>query len=127
MTVLGAAALLPVLVKGQGQSQNAPQPEVQQAIHHDVSPPLRISRYTRCGRQTRETLRLVPLDPPNIRKIHVVQGNVNPLVATTSGLNFAGVGNGDYGFTPNAAPPDTNARWERHSRPMGQRILCGFR
>jgi len=39
----------------------------------------------------------------------VLQGNVNPLVATTSGLNFAGVGNGDYGFVPNAAPPDTNA------------------
>ena len=28
--------------------------------------------------------------------------------ATTAGLNFAGVGNGDYGFTRNAAPPDTN-------------------
>ena len=31
-----------------------------------------------------------------------------PAVATSSGLNFAGVGNGDYGFVPNAAPPDTN-------------------
>lgn len=31
-----------------------------------------------------------------------------PAVATTSGLNIAGVGNGDYGFVPNAAPPDTN-------------------
>jgi hypothetical protein len=29
-------------------------------------------------------------------------------VATTAGLNFPGVGNGDYGFVPNAAPPDTN-------------------
>jgi len=29
-------------------------------------------------------------------------------VATTAGLNFAGVGNGDYGFIPNSAPPDTN-------------------
>ena len=29
-------------------------------------------------------------------------------VAPTAGLNFAGVGHGDYGFTPNAAPPDTN-------------------
>ena len=29
-------------------------------------------------------------------------------MATTAGLNFAGVGNGDYGFAPNAAPPDTN-------------------
>jgi len=29
-------------------------------------------------------------------------------IATTNGLNIAGVGNGDYGFAPNAAPPDTN-------------------
>jgi hypothetical protein len=29
-------------------------------------------------------------------------------VGTTAKLNFAGVGNGDYGFAPNAAPPDTN-------------------
>lgn len=26
----------------------------------------------------------------------------------TGGLSFAGVGNGDYGFAPDAAPPDTN-------------------
>ncbi len=39
----------------------------------------------------------------------VVQTSANgPAVATTSGLNIAGVGNGDYGFAPNAAPPDTN-------------------
>src|SRR5262252_8189850 len=38
----------------------------------------------------------------------VIQATVGPRVATTSGLSFAGVGNGDYGFTPNAAPPDTN-------------------
>ncbi|WP_218079248.1 hypothetical protein [Anthocerotibacter panamensis] len=30
-----------------------------------------------------------------------------PRVSATTGLNFAGVGQGDYGFTPNAAPPDT--------------------
>ncbi len=29
-------------------------------------------------------------------------------MGTTAGLQFAGVGNGDYGFAPNAAPPDTN-------------------
>jgi len=110
MTVLGAAALLPVLVKGQGQSQNAPQPEVQQAIHHDVSPPLRDIAGTPGAEGRREKpLRLVPLGPSQHQEDPVVQGNVNPLVATTSGLNFAGVGNGDYGFTPNAAPPDTNA------------------
>ncbi|WP_218081998.1 hypothetical protein [Anthocerotibacter panamensis] len=32
----------------------------------------------------------------------------SPLVAAPVGLNFAGVGSGDYGFVPNAAPPDTN-------------------
>jgi len=37
-----------------------------------------------------------------------VQTSTGPLVGTTAGLNFAGVGNGDYGFAPNAAPPDTN-------------------
>ena len=37
-----------------------------------------------------------------------VQSTGGPLVATTSGLNIPGVGNGDYGFAPNAAPPDTN-------------------
>src|SRR5207245_1228289 len=31
-----------------------------------------------------------------------------PSLAVSTGLNFAGVGNGDYGFVPNAAPPDTN-------------------
>ncbi|HZP17365.1 MAG TPA: hypothetical protein VFB00_05335, partial [Terriglobales bacterium] len=29
-------------------------------------------------------------------------------MSATSVLNFAGVGNGDYGFSPDAAPPDTN-------------------
>jgi hypothetical protein len=37
-----------------------------------------------------------------------VQTTVAPLVVTTAGLSFPGVGNGDYGFAPNAAPPDTN-------------------
>ena len=37
-----------------------------------------------------------------------LQTTPGPAVATTAGLNVAGVGNGDYGFAPNAAPPDTN-------------------
>ena len=36
-----------------------------------------------------------------------VQTVVGPLAGTTSGLNFAGVGQGDYGFTDQYAPPDT--------------------
>ena len=34
-------------------------------------------------------------------------GSVGPLVATTAGLNFAGLGQGDYGFNVQYAPPDT--------------------
>ena len=37
-----------------------------------------------------------------------LQQTVLPQAGTTSALNFAGVGNGDYGFSPDAAPPDTN-------------------
>lgn len=34
-------------------------------------------------------------------------GVSGPLVATTAGLNFAGLGQGDYGFNVQYAPPDT--------------------
>jgi hypothetical protein len=37
-----------------------------------------------------------------------LQTRVGAAVAATPGLGFPGVGSGDYGFVPNAAPPDTN-------------------
>ena len=37
-----------------------------------------------------------------------LQSTALPMIGSTNGLNFAGVGDGDYGFIPNAAPPDTN-------------------
>ncbi len=36
-----------------------------------------------------------------------VQTVAGPLAGTTNGLNFAGVGQGDYGFSDQYAPPDT--------------------
>ncbi len=36
-----------------------------------------------------------------------VQTSAGPLVGVTGGLNFAGVGQGDYGFSDQYAPPDT--------------------
>ena len=108
---LCAAALSPVLVQGRNQSQEqSSKPEIQQAIHHDVSPPLRdIPSAPRSTEKKVERRLLLPTAASQNQQDPVVQGNVAPLVGTTSGLNFAGVGNGDYGFTPNAAPPDTNA------------------
>jgi len=110
LTSLCVGALLPVLVRGQGRSQEqSDKAEVQQAIHHDVSPPLReIQNRPGAEGHREKPLRLIPHVPQNLQD-PVVQGTVGPLVSTTAGLNIAGVGNGDYGFVPNAAPPDTNA------------------
>jgi hypothetical protein len=83
--------------------------EVSAAVHHDVSPPL-ISISPRAPRldQHVRPLHPLPLRPGQSQPDPVLQTTSGPLVATTPGLSFAGVGDGDYGFVPNAAPPDTN-------------------
>ena len=53
-------------------------------------------------------LRLLPQAPGQEQPDPVVQANAGPFVGTTTPVGFPGVGNGDYGFTPNAAPPDPN-------------------
>ena len=86
--------------------------EVNSAVHSDVSPPLRdIKAMTSPGAEHHQEKPLKPI-PQNELATNgsdtAVQSTPGPLVGTTSGLGFAGVGNGDYGFSPNAAPPDTN-------------------
>jgi hypothetical protein len=82
--------------------------EVSAATHHDVSAPLRdIPSAPSAHRLTEKPLlRILPsasaVDDP------VVQTAAPTPLAAIAGLNFAGVGDGDYGFSPNAAPPDTN-------------------
>jgi hypothetical protein len=86
-------------------------PEVSQAVAHAVSIPVReMPTPSQSGAVHRDRPLLLPptagqqteqVDP-------VLQAASGPSISTTAGLNFAGVGNGDYGFTPNAAPPDTN-------------------
>src|SRR5216683_1228149 len=85
------AALMLVLASGVGtRAQSGSYPmEVISANHQDVSPPLKD---------------VSPLAPDG-----AVQGNTSKAVSTSAGLNFEGLGQGEYGFTPNAAPPDTNA------------------
>ncbi len=83
--------------------------EVVPAVHHDVSPPLREIEQ----RIEKKGFRIKPVRPiphsANVSGVDpVVQTTVGPLVGTTVAFQFAGVGNGDYGFAPNAAPPDTN-------------------
>ena len=87
--------------------------EVSGAVQSDVSPPVRdllaaVSPSSRSDHSHRDR----PLR--TFGPAHgggpdgALQTTPGPVLATTSGLNFAGVGNGDYGFAPNAAPPDTN-------------------
>jgi hypothetical protein len=97
--------------RGAAQEEVRYYPEVFREIKHDVSPPLRdILPSPRS-----EVKRVIPLGllhPPQVVPTPpdpVLQSTVGPLIATTPGLNFAGVGNGDYGFAPDAAPPDTNS------------------
>ena len=91
----------------QAQTPSHGEVEDHNEVHHDTSAPL---RSMTASPVTTSNL----MDPPQLaytmptnRVDPVVQSTAGPLVATTSGLNFAGVGNGDYGFVPNAAPPDT--------------------
>src|SRR5438094_1275264 len=100
----------PESVQSQNASSSSGGPDILD-MHHDVSAPLRDTPAVAAdGRRHREK----PLFPfrahgPSRNLFDpVLQSSPGPFVATTSGLNFAGVGNGDYGFVPNAAPPDTN-------------------
>jgi hypothetical protein len=118
VVVLGAATL-PVI--GVGSAANAGPPgsgsgqvEVTPAGHQDVSPPLRqLPPQSTNGRPIHDH----PLMPAGSRPTRgggggstdpVLQTTILPALGTTTSLSFAGVGKGDYGFAPNAAPPDTN-------------------
>ena len=84
-------------------------PEVSNAVHHDTSGPLRDMPSK--GRSTirhERPQKPLPFAPSTGAPDAAVQTAVGPRVATTTGLNFPGVGNGDYGFAPNSAPPDTS-------------------
>ena len=77
---------------------------------HAVSPPVRdLPVNTELRGHRIKPLRIIPPSgPASAQNDGALQTSSTAAVATTAGLNFAGVGNGDYGFTPNAAPPDTN-------------------
>jgi len=89
---------------------SAYRPEVSVAAGPAVSAPVRgmAPSAPTARRLTERPLRPLGSDGV-IRPDGALQSSVSgPAVATTAGLNFAGVGNGDYGFAPDAAPPDTN-------------------
>lgn len=86
---------------------------VRRDLHHDLSQPLTVMMKNApkpdLHRREVEPMKLIPLPPgaaspqddPVIQ--HTVAGNT-----PTAGLNFEGLGAGQYGFTVASAPPDTN-------------------
>jgi len=88
--------------------------EVSQDIHHDVSPPL--SHLVRMAPPHRRAApRIIPLrqipHPSSAgadQEDGALQKAAGPKVGTVDGLNFAGAGQGDYGYSDFYAPPDTN-------------------
>jgi hypothetical protein len=84
--------------------------EVAEAVQHDVSPPLRGASASSPGAEQHREQPLRPIpqkDLVNNAPDPVVQSAPGPLAGTTNGLNFAGVGQGDYNFADQYAPPDT--------------------
>ena len=87
----------------------AGRPEVTAAVRHDVSPALRdMPSKGRSAILHERPSRPLPIAPSTGAPDTAVQTSAGTAIAAASGLTFAGVGNGDYGFAPNAAPPDTN-------------------
>ncbi len=88
-------------------AQQLNRPEIMTG-EHGVSPAVRdLPTLTEVPGFRVKPVRLIP-QAATTQPDGALQTEMTPAVATTAGLNFAGVGNGDYGFTPNAAPPDTN-------------------
>jgi hypothetical protein len=84
--------------------------EVTPAVQQDVSGPLsQLGPTAPSAANLRERpLRFTgPGSSPN-QPDGAVQAPATTQVATTNGLNFAGVGKGDYGFSVLYSPPDTN-------------------
>src|SRR5690242_9258301 len=111
---LWCAGMMMVLGMGNAaKAQDGYQMEVIQANHQDESQPLKnIAPLAPDSKREREH----PLHPIHPLQANgtpppdgALQENANQAIATSAGLNFEGLGQGAYGFSPDAAPPDTNA------------------
>lgn len=106
-----ASLLLCCYISGFAQSRMTVRREVQR----DVSPPLRemikLMPPPSLVRREAEPARRIPL-PPGLAAQGQVEDSVRQQTMVpftpTVGTSFEGLGQGQYGFTVNSAPPDTN-------------------
>ena len=89
-------------------------PTVYHQIHHDLSAPLSsyaAAKDVKPGETAGRSMdKHVPVGHAGDRRTDtaIQSSATQPLVSTTAGLGFAGVGQGDYGYSDSVAPPDTN-------------------
>ena len=114
MVVLLLGSTISVQAASSNKSDSVGPVEVSSAVYSDVSGPVSdlvgVAPALSSDKEKKEKpLRVLPNMGNALNQIdNVVQNSAGPLIATTSGLNFAGVGQGDYGFSVQYAPPDTN-------------------
>ncbi len=116
-SVVALSTLLGVLSTAQAQTQ--PHSILRWNVKHDVSEPLSEmiknapkASLAAAAKHEAEPVRRIPL-PPGMAGAPVVQDLVRQqaiaaAAAPPTSLNFEGLGNAQYGFTVNSAPPDTN-------------------
>lgn len=91
-----------------GDRESQVEMQVTAALKHDISPPLReLAPFLPPKVRVEREFRHLPLAGRDIDD-PIAQTSDGPKASVTTGLSFAGVGNGDLAFTPDAAPPDTN-------------------
>ena len=114
---LCVAAIMPAIFTVSALAQNSPSGvQVVREVKHDVSPPLaELQRMTPAQPFvfSPRMLKVLPVGPakevPQFPAPDTaLQQQILPLVAATLGLNFEGLGQGQYGFLLQAAPPDTD-------------------
>jgi hypothetical protein len=110
---LMAASLLAIPIFAEDQHTGL---QVIREMQHDTSLPLRELGASIPAQAAATGRRIVPLLRPHpvtgtaaaTTADPALQKTTLPSVSATLGLNFDGIGNGVFGFVPNAAPPDTD-------------------
>jgi hypothetical protein len=117
LVLVMAVTLIPTAMFGQSASAAPKEPvgpvEVSDAVYSDVSGPLSEMQGLAPAAPDEKEKKEKPIKVlPNMgnalnQEDGAEQTAVGPQAGTTSGLNFAGVGQGDYSFNVQYAPPDT--------------------
>lgn len=102
-----AAVFAAPAATAQGNSQHT---EISPLSENAVSGPVKsmgLSSAKGVEEKKDRPLKLIPVPPGQEEPDAALQQNPGPNVATTAPFGFAGVGQGDYGYTDQFAPPDT--------------------